>query len=138
MADTGQPDFSHLIGILANSRIQQTNNALYQTLYLLIKGITQSRDSLVVTNNNTSQSLTQLLGVTYLTSEDETVLLINSRKLLAGVGVSFDDSTPGERVVNASAGPGASHYDSPLSDGDLLAADLIFAAGECIIVQVPV
>lgn len=30
------------------------------------------------------------------------------------------------------------HYDSPLSDGDLLVADLIFADGECIIVQVPI
>jgi hypothetical protein len=30
------------------------------------------------------------------------------------------------------------HYDAPLSDGDLVAAELIYAAGECIIVQVPI
>jgi hypothetical protein len=35
-------------------------------------------------------------------------------------------------------GGGATHYDCPLSDGDLTAADLIYAAGECVIVQVPV
>jgi hypothetical protein len=41
--------------------------------------------------------------------------------------------------LSASGGGGlGTHYDCPLSDGDLVAADLIFAAGECIIVQVPV
>lgn len=32
---------------------------------------------------------------------------------------------------------GARHYDAPLSDGDPVAPNLIFAGGECIIVQVP-
>lgn len=50
----------------------------------------------------------------------------DARKFLDGTGAY---STP--------AG-GSTHYDCPLSDGDLLAADLIFAAGECIVVQVPV
>lgn len=136
---TGQPDYSHLFGILSNSRIQQTNNALYQTIFLLIREVTQSQGSFVVENNNVSQSLAQLLGVTYLTVNDETALLLNSRQLLAGAGITFDDSVDGKRTIKTGGGPfGANHYDSPLSDGDTSAADLIYANGECIIVQVPV
>jgi hypothetical protein len=50
-------------------------------------------------------------------------------------------SDPLTKTIDLSAGgtgPTSTHYDAPLSDGDLVAADLIFAAGECIIVQVPV
>jgi hypothetical protein len=36
---------------------------------------------------------------TYLTDEDETYYLPNSRMLLAGTGISFDDSVPGERTI---------------------------------------
>jgi hypothetical protein len=136
--DFGQPDFSHLFGILANTKLQQTNNALYETIFLLIKEVVQSRDSLVVNNNNNSQSLAQLLGVTYLTVNDETALLINSRKLLAGTNITFNDAVPGQRTINVAGGPFGNHYDSPLSDGDTSAAELIYANGECIIVQVPV
>lgn len=135
---TGQPDYSHLFGILSNSRIQQTNNALYQTIFLLIREVTQSQGSFVVENNNVSQSLAQLLGVTYLTVDDETALLINSRQTLAGPGITFDDSVAGKRTIKTSGGVFGNHYDSPLSDGDTSAADLIYANGECIIVQVPV
>jgi len=37
---------------------------------------------------------------TYLTDADETGTLPNSRRLLAGTDVSFDDTTPGERTIN--------------------------------------
>lgn len=43
---------------------------------------------------------------TYLTVADETGVLPNSRQLLAGTNITFDDSTPGERTVNASGGGG--------------------------------
>jgi hypothetical protein len=136
--DLGQPDFSHLFGILANTKLQQTNNSLYEVIFLLIKEVVQSRDSLVVENNISAQSLAQLLGVTYLTVNDETALLINSRKEIAGSGIIFDDTVPGVRTVKTSGGTFGNHYDSPLSDGDTSAAELIYANGECIIVQVPV
>jgi hypothetical protein len=130
-----QPDYAHLFGILANTRLQQTNNALYETIYLLIKEVTQSQNSFVVVNNNQAQSLLQLLGVTYLTVNDETQLLINSRKLLAGLGITFDDTVPGRRTVNAS-GAGLGYW-TPLTDGHPDEADLIFANGEAIAVNVP-
>ena len=133
---TKQPDYSHLFGILANSKVQQSNNALYETIFLLIKEVTQSKDSFIVVNNNTSQSLTQLLGVSYLTVNDETALLINSRRLLAGLGITFDDTIPGKRTI-ASSGAGTNFYWTPLTDGDPDETDLIYAAGEAIAVQVP-
>lgn len=37
---------------------------------------------------------------TFLTEDDETTTFPNSRQLLAGQGVSFDDSVPGERTIN--------------------------------------
>lgn len=43
-------------------------------------------------------------NATYLTDADETADLPNSRRLLAGTNVSFDDSVPGERTINASGG----------------------------------
>lgn len=49
---------------------------------------------------------------TYLTASDETATLGNSRQLLAGTNVTFDDTTPGERTVNASSGGGATVYTS--------------------------
>ncbi len=44
--------------------------------------------------------------LTYLTDADETADLPNSRALLAGTNVTFDDTTPGERTINASGGGG--------------------------------
>lgn len=42
-------------------------------------------------------------SATLLTSTNQTAELPNSRELLAGTGVTFDDTTPGERTINASA-----------------------------------
>ena len=43
---------------------------------------------------------------TYVTVDDESADLPNSRQLLAGTNITFDDTTPGERTVNASTGSG--------------------------------
>lgn len=39
----------------------------------------------------------------YLTEDDETAVLPNSRRLLAGSGITFDDSVAGERTIEAGA-----------------------------------
>lgn len=49
---------------------------------------------------------------TYLTATNETGTLANSRQLLAGTNVTFDDATPGQRTVNATGGAWA-----PLATG---------------------
>lgn len=43
---------------------------------------------------------------TYLTAADETATLPNSRELLAGTNITFDDVVPGERTINAAGGGG--------------------------------
>lgn len=44
-----------------------------------------------------------LADATFLTATDETATLPNSRELLAGTNVSFDDTVPGARTVNVTA-----------------------------------
>jgi hypothetical protein len=44
---------------------------------------------------------------TYLTVDDETGDLVNSRQLLAGTNVSFDDGVAGERTINVTAAAAA-------------------------------
>lgn len=44
------------------------------------------------------------IDATYLTWTDETARLPNSRQLIAGANIEFDDSTPGERVVSSTGG----------------------------------
>jgi len=56
------------------------------------------------------------------------------QELTLGAGLTMTGTT----LSATGGGGGPSHYDAPLTDGDLVAADLIFAAGECVIVQVPV
>lgn len=45
-------------------------------------------------------------AATYLTEDDETADLPNSRQLTAGTGITFDDSTPGIREISSSGGGG--------------------------------
>lgn len=47
-------------------------------------------------------------SATYLTENDETATLPNSRQLLAGTNVTFDDSVAGQRTVSASGGSSSS------------------------------
>lgn len=94
-----QPDFSPLFTSLANSRTQQSNNALYQTIFLLIKNASRSRDLLVKNVNDITDQLNQLLNASYLTANDESFFLVNARQLLAGIGVGFDDSVPHKRTI---------------------------------------
>jgi hypothetical protein len=63
--------------------------------------------------------------------------LTAERVLTAGTGITITDGGPGSTVTIAATGT-THHYDCPLSDGDLTAAEIIFARGECVIVQVPV
>ena len=81
---------------------------------------------------------TPTLDQTFITQNAETSL-INSRRLVAGGGILFDTTMPGIfGISSTNGGSGSSnYYDCPLTDGDPDEADLIFANGECVIVQVP-
>lgn len=132
-----QPQFADLKGILAQTK--ETENPLYQTIQVLIERLVQFRavtieqiEDVTIPENILQNVATKF--ATYHTKEDEVAVLPNSWQLLAGPGIVFDDSVPNKRTISAPA----LYYDAPLTDGDPDETDLIFAAGECIIVQVPV
>lgn len=133
------PQFSDLKGILAQSK--ETENALYQTVQLIIQRLDQVKQVVEEQIAALQDAVTNILAnvapktASYHTKNNETAVLPNSVQLLAGPGIIFDDSVPHKRTIKTDL---ASHYDCPLSDGDLIEASIIFAAGECVIVQVPV
>lgn len=138
-----QPQFADLKGILAQSK-NQLDQATYQTIQEIIERLSQFQN---VTLEEVAGKLSEAQAVlkfatkhaTYLTTEDETSSLPNSVQLVAGTGVSFDDSVPNIRTINSTGGGGTgNYYDSPLTDGNIDETHLIFANGECIIVQVPI
>ena len=131
-----QPNFSQLVTSLDNSKTQKTNYALYQTIFLLIKLVTQSRDLIVDDLKDINEQLAEIFAATFLTVDDESNDFPNSRQLLAGTNITFDDTIAHQRTINATGGSG-NYYDSPLSDGDPDEADLIYADGDPIIVQIP-
>jgi Leucine-rich repeat (LRR) protein len=104
--DRTQPDFADLITSLNNSRNQIKDNPLYQTIFILLQRITTSRNNIVKQLEDIDELVNDLLSATYLTVDDESAQLVNSRKLLAGTNITFDDTTPHERTINSSGGGG--------------------------------
>lgn len=129
-------NLDRLITWLNQSTLQQTNNPLYQLLKILIQAVREFQDEQTGINDSTSGSITGFENLDFLTHTDESATLPNSRQLIAGTGVTFDDTVVNQRTINASGGTSA-FYDAPLTDGDPVETDLIFAGGECVIVQVP-
>lgn len=130
------PQFADLKGILAQSK--QTEDAIYQVIQSIIERLDQLKINVVEKiDGNAAAAILHFAtrDATYHTKEDETGALPNSVQLLAGANVIFDDSVANQRTI--SVGGGAGVYDDPLTDGILPATELIFADGNCIIVQVP-
>lgn len=123
-------DPTRLYSALLNSGLQNKDPALYQVIYQLIGAISKLK---LETLGSSSSSSSSIRNSTYITGNNETGSLPNSRQLLAGLGISFDDTVVGRRTINSSGGS----YWAPLTDGDLDETDLIFADGECIMVNVP-
>lgn len=126
-----QPDFADLIATLNTSGVQKTDNALYQTLYNFLTRITKWKEMLKKDAENLSGPFNNLRDISFLTIDNETVILPNSRALLVALGLSFDDITDGQRTLQLT------HYWTPLTDG-LDPTSLIYAAEEAIAVEVPV
>jgi hypothetical protein len=112
----GDIDFDSLQVTLVNSRLQQTNRALYQTISQLIARVRQSRTQVdtilqtitgdidIDTSNNLQAiliALSNLVNANILTWTNESAILINSRELVAGLGVTFDDTIANQRIINA-------------------------------------
>lgn len=129
-----QPEFADLKGVLNQSG--KTDNALHQAIQILIERLTKYQlliNEELDPDNTNSPFATKFAS--YITKNSEIGGLPNSWQLIAGPGIVLDDSVPHELVISSAAG---NTYDSPLSDGDLIEAHLIFADGDPIIVQVPI
>lgn len=98
-----QPDFESLVVSLDNSGMQVKNYSLYQTILLLIQNTRKARDLLAKDVDTINEVISAILAASVLTENDETITFPNSRRVLAGTGISFDDSVAGVRTINALA-----------------------------------
>lgn len=123
-------DPARLYSALLNTGLQSRDNPLYQVIYQLIGLVVNLKSETTV--GRPPSSVGGLKNLTYITTGNESTTLPNSRQLLAGTNITFDDSVSGRRTINSTGGVWA-----PLTDGDADETDLIFANGECIMVGTP-
>lgn len=113
--------------ILINTRANQpaASDVPIGTLYAVT-----DEDNIIERSNGTTWDAYSPTGgggapdtSTYLTEGNETGTLPNSRAVLAGTGIAFDDTTPGERTISASGGAGGVYLevDVTLTDAQILA-----------------
>jgi hypothetical protein len=93
--EPAQPNLNYLKSTLLKSGLQNKNNALYQVVDQLIDVVRQFQS---ITVNDIS-SLSPLPDLTYLTDTNESASLPNSRQLLAGANIAFDDSVANQKTV---------------------------------------
>lgn len=87
---------------LNSAGISQKMPAIYQVIKNIIDVIRSIQESIVSNATNVaSQVNTILTDATFLTGSDETATYLSSRQLLAGSGISFDDTVAGQRTVNS-------------------------------------
>lgn len=88
---------------LLTSGIQEKNQPLYQVINLLIDGVISglAQVNTSLSGSGSGSGSGGLLGASYLTILNETASLPNSRALLAGENIDFDDSVAGQRTINA-------------------------------------
>lgn len=133
----GVPDFERLFAKLNNTKLQTSNPPTWELLKELIRLLVQFAKAVTGTVNANSEAIEGFTSRTFLTTANEAAYFPFSRQLVAGTGITFDDSISNQRVISSITSAG-SYYDAPLTDGDVDEAHLIFANGECVIVQVPI
>lgn len=93
-------DLTRLKSQLASAKVRETDFALFEVINKLIDFLRSDLSNIDAVANEAGGGVGALLIQTYLTATDETGLLINSRELIAGDNVTFDDSIPGERTID--------------------------------------
>lgn len=107
-------DLDRLKANLLTSGLHRKDQPLFQVINQLIEAF-KNLITLVNAGGGSGGAGGSAL-LQYLTSDDETGSLPNSRELLAGIGISFDDSVANERTINAT-GDGESFDFVVMSDG---------------------
>lgn len=119
---------------LLTSGLSQKDQTLFQIINQLIDSLGATATEVNVTAGSITPSGAPKTA-TFLTSGVEAPTLPNSRQLLAGTNVSFDDTVANERTINV---PTPTYYDwDVLSNGDPVTPELIFAGGEVIMIRIP-
>src|SRR5882672_8022128 len=118
-------DLKRLKAQLLTSGLQQTNNALFQVIVQLIDALTDTLGS--GSSGSVTVDLTAVKDKTYLTELNETAFLPSSRQILAGLGITLDNSVAGKLTISVNNGLSSVGYWTPLTDGDVLEMDLISA-----------
>lgn len=117
-ADAPLPDFSKLLAAYVAHEDQQKNYLLFQTISNFLRDAQRLKDIFKNQLEELEQGQGSLAEADFLTHSDESVALPNSRNLLAGTGITFDDTVANERTINA----GQQGYWTPLvlsnEDGD--------------------
>ena len=108
-----QPDFLRIKNSLAQIK-SATDNALYQVIQEIIEKLGQFQAIEVEGSIEINDSINEIGDTiinnladkerTYITVDDESLKLPNSRQLLAGTGVTFDITVPHELTISASGG----------------------------------
>lgn len=95
-------DLSRLKANLATGKVRELDPPTYQVINALIGQIMQLQKALDI-RLKVVEGGGSLSDLEILTASDESGDLPNSRELLAGARVAFDDTTPNERTVSATA-----------------------------------
>lgn len=117
---------------LVTSGLQKRDNPLFQVINQLIGLLQDVGNNAQTAINNID---TGLADADFITWTDESTLLPNSRNLLAGTGITFDDSIANERTINSSAGV-ATEW-SVLTNGEVTNPELVFAGGDVVMLHIP-
>ena len=116
-----QPDFEKLRTIISATKTAVADRALNQVLTQLLDqlkqfqsitkgGISGLTDDVEDINVSLNELIDDLQNVTFLTVNDETGNFPDSVQLLPGTNITFDDTVPNERTINATGGGGSSDH----------------------------
>lgn len=88
-----------LLGVLNTSGLQLSNPSLYQVISQLLANVKNLNQALLATINGGGSS-SGLANQNYLTFLDNSTELPNSKELVNGPNIQFDDSTANEREID--------------------------------------
>lgn len=128
-------DLDRLRAQLLASGIQRTNNALFQVIDRIITELRNTSNTATTAQTTSGGVSSTLSALTLITDTDQSASLPNSRRLIAGDNVSFDNSVANQKTIDVTIPP--ERVWSVLSDGDLIEPELIYASGEVIMTHVP-
>lgn len=136
MATTEQilTQLNRLLSVLMTSGLQQKDQPLFQVISGLIKALIATNEG-VIAATTTPSGGGPVSDQPFLTHQNVLAQLPQSRQLLAGTNVNFDDSVFGERTINVPDPPDREW--SVLTTGDVDNPELVFAGGQVIMLHTP-